>query len=138
MKPCILCANVFNSRYRKEGILRADVEKWACFHRDADPDRLVFHTKGTVDEVLARVAAPGMTKRVRQEEETNLGWNHNPHGLMAVPALRELAHPVEHCLFDWMHVFFVNGTWNNLVCQMLSAFRRAGIKVADIGEYWGS
>ena len=137
LKPCILCANVFNRRYRMEGIQRIDATKWACFHDEADPARLVLHTKATVDTVLARVAAPGMSKRDRQGLETDLGWSHNPQGLMQVPALRELAHPVEHCLFDWMHVFFVNGIWNNLVYQMRLALRSAGVKLDVIGEYLG-
>ena len=133
LKPCLLCMNVFNSNYRRDGIEAVDADGWAVFHQHHDHGALKLHTKGTITRVLARLGAP-MTKTALHELETNLGWNHAPYGIMHRP-MRDAINPVDHALFDWMHVFFVHGIFNVLVWAMLKGLQPHGITRENIRTY---
>ena len=108
LKPCLLCANVFNKRFRRDAIAARDVTGWSCLHTESDPAKFVFHTRATLQEIVARLQAP-MTKTAREELQTQLGWNLIPQGVVSSDRLLGLADPAEHACFDWMHVLFVSG-----------------------------
>ena len=134
LKPCMLCCNLFNLRFRRAGIEAVDVDKWVVFHDHHDASDLVLQTRETLQTIIGRLSAP-MSKTDRATLETHLGWNHNPDGLMADPVFRELASPIDHCLFDWMHVFLVSGVWNTAAFMMLTAFQSFGILIPMIAAY---
>ncbi len=46
------------------------------------------------------------------ELQTRLGWNFAPSGLVFNNRWRDIADPTKHCMYDWMHVWFVSGVWN--------------------------
>ena len=104
LKPCVLCANVYNHNIRRDAIAAADAAGWSTTHVETDPAKFVLHTDATLLEICTRLQAP-MSKAALQELQLRLGWNFIPEGVMYQGRLRELASPVEHVCFDWMHVF---------------------------------
>ena len=71
----------------------------------------------------------------RKTLETNLGWNFEPESLLFdEPCLRH-AHPVQHVLYDWMHVFFVSGVFNITLFLVLHALSGFGITYQLIHDY---
>ena len=134
LKPCMLCANIFNTKYRKEGIASIDAEGWALCHDSYEHNRFVLHTRDTISDIINRLGAP-MGIVARSQMETNLGWNHEPSGIMHDASIVQVAHPVDHACFDWMHVFFVSGVWNILVWLMIQALRPLGITLEAMEQY---
>ena len=134
LKPCMLCANVFNSKYRAETRAVADVGRWSVEHQESDHTKLIFHTRATVDVMKTRLSAP-MTKTALEVLQTNLGWNYEPHGLIWNDGMLQHAHPVDHCLYDWMHVFFVSGVFNITLYLLMHALKGFGITMQNVHDY---
>ena len=136
IKPCFLCVNVFNSKYRRDGIAAFDTDDMAMFHHEHDASKMVLHSRASVAAIIAKLSAP-MTAAARKEMETNLGFNYQPDGILHDPYILNIVHPVEHAIFDWMHVFFVSGVWNIMVYVLCMALDTFDIKARDF-EQWVS
>jgi len=76
-----------------------------------------------------------MTKGATEALQTRLGWNYEPHGLMWNDALLKHANPVDHCLYDWMYVFFVSGVFNITLYLIMHALKGLGIAMQNVHDY---
>ena len=89
--------------------------EWSIRHTETDLRRFVLQTPASVDAIMGRLErAKGEMSRGEMNKgdyaalETNLGFHYNAGSLLANPISRRIA-GIETVLFDWMHVFFVNG-----------------------------
>ena len=137
LKPCLLCVNVFNAKYRREGITTLDIGGMTMMHHEHDVSKMVLHSRASIAACIAKLSVP-MSVAARKEMETNLGWNYVPDGILHDPYILNIAHPVEHVLFDWMHVFFVTGVWNAMVYVLCMALDPLGIKVESFEQFVSS
>ena len=137
LKPCMLCANVFNTRLRQESIAAVDRTGWSVNHDCDDASRLVPHTKDTMSEIMRRLSAP-MPATTRRAMETDSGFNFEPDGLMLDARMLQHAHPIDTCLFDWMHVFLVGGIFNVATLHIFEAMQAFGITWEVVRAFVGS
>jgi len=138
LKCCMLCQNVFNSKDTR-GIV--DGAGWAVSHDCHQTEKLVLHTRGTIDCICRRLAAARveMSKSNFKELQIRLGWNLVPGSVMETSELRGIVDPTLHAVFDWMHVFFVQGVFNvhmGLLLQSLAAFNITCKMLDDYLHQW--
>lgn len=138
LKPCMLCQNVFNTNETR-GIVDSSVAGWAVTHDCDDSSKLVLHTSGTIRAVVRRLtAARGTIKKEDFDElQVRLGWSFVPGSLLLDARLLNLADPTIHCVFDWMHVFFVQGIFNIHVGLLVKELRPHRISYGTLHEYVG-
>ena len=70
--------------------------------------------------------------------ETDLGFNYEAAGLMLDVRMLQHAHPVDTCLFDWMHVFLVSGIFNVATLHIFEAMGSFGITWEVVRNFVGS
>lgn len=138
LKPCLLCTNVYAADGRD--IVARDATGTSVPHTCADSSRLRLHTRATVAAVLRALseqAAQPKSKGKLEELETRLGWRHDPGALLADGWLLPHVHPALTCIFDWMHVVFVNGVFGAAVGQLMgfamnkdNGFKKRGFSYA--------
>ena len=122
LKPCLLCSNVYAHGGGARGVVARDANGVSVSHACADVSLLKLHTCATVAAVLralADLAGQPKSKGKLQELETRLGWNHSPGSLLADGWLLPRMHPGATCIFDWMHVIFVNGIFGTAFGQLM-------------------
>lgn len=138
LKPCMLCQNVFNAK-EVRGAVEADDSGWAVAHTCGDAGKLVLHTTATIDAVVRRLATakPVMGKTAFDELQTRLGWKFAVGSLVESTRLLRIADPTEHALYDWMHVFFVQGAFNIHMGLLAQALRGFSITYKMLDEYVG-
>ena len=122
LKPCLLCTNVYKDSSVRDVIAR-DATGVSVTHTCSDVSLLKLHTCATVAAVLralAQLAAQPRSKGKVEELETCLGWRHEPGALLSDAFLLPRMHPCATCIFDWMHVIFVNGVFSTSVGQLMN------------------
>ena len=128
LKPCLLCANVFNHKIRNE-IVRLDATGASQHHTTHDFSKLKLHTPASISAILENLAAScgTLSKGAFAELETRLGWNYVPGSVMYDPILRPLMDPTEKAVYDWMHIFFVHGVFGAHVGQLMYHLKEHGV-----------
>ena len=53
-----------------------------------------------------------MSKQNFEQEETALGLTYNSRGVLWSPTLLSVIKPLSSIMFDWMHIYLVQGLWN--------------------------
>ena len=134
LKPCLLCCNVFNRRFRADTIADADTGGWSVQHTEHDASKFVLQTEDTLGVIINRLAVP-MSKANREAMQTNFGWNHVPDGIMHCGDMLQHVHPVTHVCFDWMYVFFVSGIFNATLMCVASALQPFGVTWQALDTY---
>ena len=112
LKPCILCANIFNAKIRPETVAR-DPTGIAQHHTIDDASKLMLHTPESITAIMRKLegARPNLSNRHFAELETECGWNYTPRGVMWDPIVRPIIEPSATATFDWMHIIFVHGVF---------------------------
>ena len=127
LKPCLLCRNVFDAKTVRDVVGRGD----AVLHTCADSTKLRPITSavlGAIFRSLAAIAAMPRSKGKLEEEETRLVWTLNPGSLLqSGQAFLDKFHPGETCIWDAMHVLFVNGVVNTHVGQLMVVAKGYGV-----------
>ena len=121
LKPCLLCTNVYQHSSVRD-VVDNDATGVSVSHTCSDVSLLKLHTCATVDAVLrslAHLAAQPKSKGKLEELETCLGWRHDPGALLSDGWLLPRMYPGAACIFDWMHVIFVNGVFGVAVGQLM-------------------
>ena len=101
--------------------------EWSVYHTEHDLDKLVFHTDDTVDAIVRRLegAKADLGKGAYEALETNLGFHFIPGGLLSSP-VRHIC-SITTIMFDWMHVFFVNGVVNHTLGAFFHTLRKSNV-----------
>ena len=137
LKVCALCTNVFNKRLAEaRGISPADGV--SVLDSCCKPDKFDLLTPDKMMAVVRRLdaAAHDFSKGDMEELEVRLGWNYLPGGLMFDAEMARVVEPSQHLLFDWVHIYFVNGVFNahaGLLLRDLHLSR--DIKYQDVLEF---
>ena len=136
LKPCMLCANVFNASDERD-VLKHDSTGLAVNHTCSDFGKIVQHTSATIRALIRRLdeGARTLTKGAFAELQTRLGWNFVPGALVLEPRLLNICDPVRVVLYDYMHVFFVNGVFNSNVGLLMSALKPHNITYHMMDQY---
>ena len=136
LKPCISCSNVFNYKNARQ-VVEKDETNVAVYHTCTDVRKLRLHTAGTIRALAARLAAaaPVLSKAKLAELETRLGWNYAPRSCIFVDRMLAICNPSDSAVFDWMHVYFVNGIFNTHVGQLMISLKEHGITYARLHTY---
>ena len=136
LKPCMLCANIFNDSNERD-VLKHDHTGLAQSHTCPDFNKIVLHTNATVRETIRRLeeGARHLTKGAFEELERRLGWNYTPGSLVLEPRILDICDPVRVVLYDWMHVFFVNGVFNAHVGLLMRRLKPHGITYDMLKQY---
>ena len=136
LKPCLLCQNVYNFK-NVRNIVENDTTGNAQYHTCHDWRKLKLHTPSTIKAIASRLSAAvaTMTKTNFTELETRLGWNYIPESLIFSPDARKICDLTSCVVFDWMHVFFVNGIFNSHSGVMMWTFKSYGITYEKLRKY---
>ena len=143
LKPCLLCTNVYAHGGGGRDVVARDASGVSVSHTCTDSSQLKLHTCATVAAVLralANIAAQPKSKGKLEELETCLGWRHDPGALLADEWLLPRIHPGATCIFDWMHVIFVNGvyatTWGQFAwhCMGRDGWKHRGLSYEAMHE----
>ena len=137
LKPCFLCQNIFNYN-EVRAIVDRDPTGFCQHHVCTDPAKFVLHTADTINAILRRLHAASTTVSQADfyELQTRLGWNLVPGGVMWHPTFdRGLVDPTIHTCFDWMHIFFVSGVFNNHVGLLMWNLKPHNITMKMINDY---
>lgn len=96
------------------------------------------HTDDTVRALLADLRRQSLTLPSSRLEalETLWGWTYNMHGIMADPDNLYIK-PISQTMFDWMHIYLVDGVWNTEVFFLLVMIRRAGFSIIFLTDFMG-
>ena len=136
LKPCMLCANIFN-RNDERDVLQHDHTGLAEYHTCSDFNKLVLHTSATIRAIIARLQAGSttLTKGAFTELQRKLGWNFCPGSLTLRPRILDICDPVKVVLYDWMHIFFVNGVFNAHVGLFMAAMKPHAVTYSLLEKY---
>ena len=108
IKPCMYCKNVCLPRSRLaevsgDGYL-IDLGNFDYQQLDLQTDQTIWQS---IDMLQRRSGID--SKKDFKELEQALGFNHQPHGLLADMFLRRLLGPISCTMIDWMHTWLVGG-----------------------------
>lgn len=136
LKTCLLCQNVFNANDVR-GVVAADSSGWAVAHTCHDSEKFVPHTTATVIAIVRRLAAAKATlgKGAFKELEIRLGWKFAGGSLIESTRHLQIADPTEHAVYDWMHVFFVQGVFNIHMGLLATAAHDFSITYSTMEDY---
>ena len=129
-KPCPCCRNVVDHKQgyadkspALEPLTSLDSSKWSL-HSDASVRALLAHL---------RVIAETSTNARLEAAQQHLGWNHCEENVLADEALGYRA--ISTLMYDWMHVYLVNGIFLNEVSQLMNRLKTLGITARTLHDY---
>ena len=136
LKPCLLCANVFNNNTSR-CIVENDATGFAQGHDCTEYHKLVLHTPATIAGILRRLSsgAAELSQRDFSELQTRLGWNYVPEGVLMDARWREVMDPSHVAMYDWMHVWLVGGVFNIHMGLLMQHLKPHGLTYAIMHEY---
>ena len=136
LKPCVLCANIFNFNIRRDIVAR-DATGVAQHHVIHDVSKLKLHTKDTIEAIIRRLEADHNTLNQREfaELQTTLGWNYAPGSIMFNEVTRSLIDPTSTTTYDWMHIIFVHGIFGANMGQVMLKLKEQGVTYAKLHSY---
>ena len=105
IRACTRCANLNTRRAGK-----SDTEVDLTDHDDrlflAATDEEIYLL---IDNLQTLVESGALGSTAQDKLETELGFNHEPHGILLDRAMRGTYSPTQHPLTDWMHTFCQDG-----------------------------
>jgi len=131
-KPCALCANGCS----RDSGLDLPGNAFVCVD-ELSWDRVILHTDETIWGVADRLRErmPVLTRKEFKQLETNLGFRHVPHGLLADQQLREFVKITEVILYDFQHVYLVGGIFPHELWLLLERLQQVGITWPMLDNY---
>lgn len=134
-RPCLFCKNVLLDRL---GIAEHDEEQYLVDLGNLDAtlwDRQTDDSMWEAADLLASQATR-LNRGQFAELERSLGMNHEPRGVLLSRQLRPFAAPISCIMWDWLHVWLVNGIFHWELHLFLGCLkRRAGIGYPELANY---
>ena len=133
--PCLKCPFTVRDTRMSRG--STDIVKHMC---ETD---ITKHYQYDDDELLDMIAHLKKTKahhKTRQSQLENMcmavGLNLVLPGILNCSLLRNVFFPISSLMYDWMHVYFVNGLWNKEAGLLLGVlYRHCKIRYTSIHEF---
>ena len=136
IKPCLLCANVFDGKTVRD-IDAVDESGLAVYHSEPDFTKLQPMTLGMLEWIIRRFESSRAVFRYKYQHtelERRLGWTFTPD----LERRLALAPPPRVLCFDWMHVIFVTGVFNYHMGCLVWCMGGRGITYAAMHAYAGA
>ena len=136
LRPCLLCVNVYNPMYGSE-IVERDPSRTSVCQSCSDIDLCKRASTDVLQAVATKLKSSHATLGVGafKELEIRLGWKFQPHGVMYDEKFKYRLCPSKILVFDWMHILFVGGVFNNHGGLLLRSLRTLKISPERVGNY---
>eukprot|EP00435_Cladocopium_sp_Y103_P053176 s772_g17.t1 len=133
--PCLFCDNVVQSR---SNLHSYDVTGTLVPHTEFNMARLRLRTDQDFRDAAGRLSRerPIRNKRDFELLEQSLGINFCPTGLLFDPLCQLKA--VQHTLFDWLHVYLVNGIFQAEVNLLLPILKDYGLTHERLSQFFSA
>ena len=119
VRACIFCANL-SARLKGPGAHEVGL-------KDHDERLWISCTSDEVYLIVDRLkhlCSVGISKGKLADLSTELGFNHDPDGILLDVGMRNLFRPVEHQIIDWMHTWCQDGVANVEVAMLLRSMEQ--------------
>jgi hypothetical protein len=137
---CICCSNVVDHKLKAKSnhvrtLVDADASGELVPTTDTDYTKFRLHTNESVHALLQKLREQQLTssKAHFEEMQTRLGWNLCERGLLMNARIGNRI--INMIMFDWMHVYIVNGIFNVEVGLLLGQLRRRNIRFGDLQNF---
>jgi hypothetical protein len=99
--------------------------------------KLDLHTDASIRDIINMLVANVgvMTKAKFAKLEQELGFNYCASGLLCSPELQNIARPISTTIFDWAHVYLVNGLLGLEFGLLISKLRPHGLNYQNFHAY---
>jgi hypothetical protein len=131
---CMLCKNCVSHKSGLSGAQLAGFNTVSIL--ETDFKEFILHTDASVVESIDELARakPRLKKGQFTEKERNLGFNLSPHGLLMNARLRLKS--VSTLMYDWMHVYLVDGIVTAEIGAFMDVLSRD--KIAELHNFVSS
>lgn len=131
MKPCVCCKNVVS---QASGLHLLDATGYIVPATSVEDDRWDPQTDASVLAILRRLGEARSELRPQDfaELERALGFTWSPHTVVGTPAFDR---PISTLMWDWMHIYLVNGLFNQEMGRLLQLLRPHGCSWQMLHEY---
>lgn len=128
--PCLCCRFTTADTRMAVGVIQDITNTDLSLHVQHD-DASVHAQVDNLRDCKARLG-PEDFKR----QEMAVGLNYVENGVLCCNELRNVFPPVSSLMYDWMHIYIVNGLWNCELGLLLGVlFRIVGIKFTVLHEF---
>ena len=129
--PCFCCKNVVLRRYAPQDMAEL------VYHDDTDLSATKPHTNQSIFRFAQHLKAQSavLNKGDLKELESNIGLNYCPHGVLYDPLLEQRLLPITSICWDFMHIYFVAGLFQNEMTLLLNALATYGIKHMELHRF---
>ena len=133
--PCLLCDNVVQSR---SNLHKYDITGTLVPHTEFNMRRLRLRTSQFFADAATRLSNERARRSKKDFEvlEQSLGVNYSPNGLLFDPACHLKA--AEHTMFDWLHVYLVNGIFQTEVNLLLPILKHYGLTHERLSQFFSA
>ncbi|CAE7221095.1 unnamed protein product [Symbiodinium sp. CCMP2592] len=123
--PCMFCRNVVLRRYAPAP-LHPPLELHTC----TDSRRFKLHTANSLQATVNLLSSKvdGSSRKDFDAMQSNLGFNHSPHGVLLCQPLMAMFDPTKGVMFDWAHVYLVGGLFHLEVNLLLGRLNQQGVQ----------
>ena len=107
-------------------------------HTSAELDKMRLHTKDSIMESLAALAAAkaaGTSNTQMKKLEQEYGWSEPTGSILYDASVSRELNPVDQTCFDWHHVYLVNGIFNEAVAQPVRALKPHGVGYSNFHDF---
>ncbi len=128
----LMCISCFNVVSKKCTLGDGDVDA-----RCSDAAKFVRRTSADIHAIVDELANTiGTISNTKFDKlQTELGFAYAPRGLLLDADLRQIYHPVEHSLRDWMHVMVGDGVANTEIACVLHTLKEHRMPYELVQEF---
>ena len=119
LKICACCSNVVEFT---AGLVEHDSTGRLIPSSELDISKFELHSDESVLAIARMLEAEEHSPNLKKLQ-TNLGFNLVKNGLILKQELFSVYKPISTLMFDWTHIFLVNGIWNAEVGALLHKLR---------------
>ena len=134
---CLTCHNVINMQHRKprRGEVATNCSNPELFKKRTNES--LYKSLETIKAKHEELSAKPKFPHSAWDSFTSAqGFNYVPEGLMYDVELREIYHPVDHCIRDWQHTFCQDGIANTHIAYVLHRCNLVcGLKIGVVQEF---
>lgn len=132
-KPCCVCQNVLG--HMNKDNLPMD-GRWLVHYACPDRTKFAKHTTASYRAMRDHLESLAGRKKDLQKFGQVYGLQYDPNGVLWHPTLRNLICPVQHTMYDWMHVLVASGGVAQYeVNGFLTAVQSIGIKLERVDAF---
>ena len=133
VRCCFTCGNVINCLHRAPRMFSDEV-----YCNCSDVTRFTKRTNAEIFAIADDLARDSAVLSVEdfKAQQTEVGINHTPGGLLLDRNLRHVYRPADHMLRDWQHIVAQDGIANTHIFDVIDILKRfCGINIEQVQEF---